>query len=219
MIRCAPFARIAAPLAALAVLTGVALHSSRPAPAAANPSTAIPARGLVAARKFKLEQSYAFAWRAEQPRVTCGWMLVLDVDPAVVAPRDELEHVLYVGEQTAERINPGHLAARCIVIVPDSPDGRGWPATDLDQQVAWFGDRALPEQVDESAVRAERDSADAAGILPFSKAEVAAALARGGQSLALHDRSELQVEAAHWVLQFAPAESEFARGLLAPPVH
>jgi hypothetical protein len=215
----APFARIAAPVAALAVLIGVALHSSRPAPAAANPSSAIPARALVAARKFKLEQSYTYAWRAEQPRVACGWMLVLDVDPSVVAPRDELERVLYIGEQTAERINPGHLASRCIVIVPDDPDGRGWPTTELDSQVVWFGEPALPEQIDEGAVRAERDSADAAGIVPFSKAEVAAALVRGGPSLALHDRSELQVEAAHWILQFAPAESEFARGLLAPPVH
>ena len=198
--------RIAVTLSVAAAFVAVALQSSRPAPATAPVATVKRVRNLVCARPFKLETGYSSAWRAERPLVASGWLLVLDVDPGIVEPRDELEHVLYVGDQTAERINQGNLAARCIVVVPSTPDALGWPTGDLATMPMWFGAEALPEQIDDASVQAELAAATSAGIAPFAPAEVAAALACGSTGIKLHDRSELLVAAARWIVEYAPQE-------------
>ena len=212
-------ARFAGSLAIAAGIAAIALHSSRPAPATGQVAIPKRVRGLVCARPFKLETGYRSAWRAEQPLVTAGWLLVLDVDPNLVEPRDELERVLYVGDQTAERINQGDRAARCVVVVPSAPNAQGWPASNLAMQMMWFGSEALPETIDIAALQVARAEAVAAGITPFAQADVDAALACGGQGEKLHDRTELMVRAAQWILQYAPQERDFAQGLLARPVH
>jgi hypothetical protein len=211
--------RVAGMLAVAGAVAFVALHSSRPAPAAAPLADAKRVRGLVCARPFKLDTGYASAWRAERPLVSCGWLLVLDVDPALVEPRDELERVLYVGDQTAERINQGNLAARCVVVVPSAPDAQGWPASDLAAQPMWFGAEALPEQIDAAALQTALADAASAGIAPFTHTEVVAALACGGPGMQLVDRSQLLIDAARWIVEYAPQERDFAHGMLAQPPH
>lgn len=184
-----------------------------------NPVLPMRVRGLVCAQAFKLTAPYGNAWRAEQSPVRCGWLLVLEVDPTLARVRDELEPVLYVGNEVAERTNPGDLAGRRLVIVPSDPDETGWPAIDPLAQPMWFGDPALPEQLDALAIRAARLRAEQVGIAPFNNGAITAALDCGNGRVAFADRAELQRHAALLILQHAPQESAFANGLLAAPVY
>jgi hypothetical protein len=185
----------------------------------ASPALPQKLRGLVCAQAFKLAHGYTFAWRADQPEVKCGWLLVLAIDPSLASVRDEVEPVTYVGDQVAERINPGDLSGRRVVIVPSIPDAGGWPVLDPLQQPMWLGEPALPEQLDAAAIHAARVRAESSGVTPFVHSEVAGALDCGNARASFADRSELMQHAANLILQHAPQESAFATGLLAPPVH
>lgn len=167
-------------------------------------------RGLVWAEPFQLERAYVHNWRLEAPSVDSGWILVLEVDREVAARRQLAEPVLYVGDQTAERINHGDQAGRLIVIVPGDFD----PAVDP----AWFGEPALPEQVDSAAVARELATARAAGVPPLARASGTLRGALGHAKVQLADRTALHRYAAELVLRWAPEERDLAEGLLAPLV-
>jgi hypothetical protein len=185
----------------------------------AHPGLPARLRGLVCAQAFKLDQGYEHAWRAEHPWVQCGWILVLEIDPDLASVRDELEPVMFVGSEVAERTNPGDLAGRRVVIVPSIPDANGWPALDPLAQPMWLGESALPEQLTLAAIRAQRTRAEQLGITAFPHNEVANALDCGDSRTALADRSALQRHVAQLIKRLAPAERDFADGLLSPPVY
>jgi hypothetical protein len=172
--------------------------------------------GLVRAQPFVLDEPYTHTWRAEQPLVRAGYLLVLDVDPQLAYPRQTETSVLYVGAQTAERVNHGHLSGRLVVLVPSEVDAEGLPLLDLARTPIWFGAPALPEQVGEAEVRAELARALAAGLPPPSTAEVERALATGGGLFAARDRVALERHAARLILELVPQERELAEGLLVP---
>ena len=86
---------------------------------------------VVYARSFELDQGYKFEWRKEQPLVKKGVILVLKVDPDLVYPRQIAEPVLYVGDQTAERVNIGYKSGHVVAIVPGE--------VDLNKAMIWFG--------------------------------------------------------------------------------
>ncbi|HVS17736.1 MAG TPA: hypothetical protein VMT18_03980 [Planctomycetota bacterium] len=202
-----------ATLAVLLLVGGAtAWVRSRPAapPAEPAPAAAGAVRGLLYAEHFRLGQAYAHTWRVEQPQVREGWLLVLEVERDVVARRQIAEPVLYVGSQTAERINDGDVAGRLVVIVPGAVD----PTVDP----AWFGAPALPEQVDAAALARERAIARAAGVPPLAAAPATRGDALGRPSVELADRTALERYAAELVLVWAPEERERAEGLLAPLV-
>jgi len=159
---------------------------------------------LLAAIPFKVDQPYTHWWRKEQPSVRAGHLLVLAVDPEVVQPRQIAEPVLYAGDQTAERINSGFADGALVVLVPSTPNSDGWPARDLTNLPIWFGDPALPEQVDEAAIR--QAQALVPNRLGFGSARVNAALDTGGEPLHCRDLAELYVHAADWVERFAPQD-------------
>ncbi len=177
-----------------------------------------PVRGLLVARPFRLQTPFRHAWRAERPAVEAGWLLVLEVDPALVRPRQTAMPVLYAGDQTAARVNVGHDSGRLVVIVPDAPGEDGRPATPLAELPIWFGDADLPERVDAADVAAARRAAAAAGVRPRTEAERSAAIERGrvGASLdeagvAVHaDRLELMLAAMDLVETWAPDEAGLA---------
>ena len=73
---------------------------------------------LLHAQRFDLDKAYTHWWRAERPRVSSGWLLVLSADPDLVYARQVREPVLYVGNQTAERVNVGYESGRIVAIVP-----------------------------------------------------------------------------------------------------
>ena len=173
---------------------------------------------LLLARPFTLQRGYEHEWRSERPAVTAGWLVVLEADPELLIPRDEREPVLYVGDQTAERVNVGQDSGRLVAVVPAplGPDGN--PAPALEGAPIWFGTPELPERVDASRIAAERRLAERAGIAPRPSAEVAAALQAGGPVLAVHDRGVLRRHAAALVQQYSPSERDLVSGILAPLV-
>ena len=86
------------------------------------PATPAAVDGVLYARTFTLDEGFQFQWNNEQAEVKTGTLLVLKVNPDLVFPRQMAEPVLYVGDQTAERINHGYESGHVIAIVPGEVD-------------------------------------------------------------------------------------------------
>jgi hypothetical protein len=168
--------------------------------------------GLRYARRFELAETYVHQWRADGAPVRQGWLLVLDVDPALVQPRNELEPVLYAGDQTLERVNSGHHSGRVVAVLPAPQD------TELATLPLWFGAPELPERLTAASIADARRAAEAAGVVPFDARTVASAESAGGPELVLESRDQLHREAARLIQRYSPDETEFANGMLAPEV-
>ncbi|MBN1512346.1 MAG: hypothetical protein JXB13_10050 [Phycisphaerae bacterium] len=177
------------------------------------PQTPAAVDEIVYARPFSLETGYQFQWNAEKPLVREGYVLVLKVDPALAVTRQALEPVLYVGQQTAERVSVSEASGHIVAIVPGPVD-----KLDLTQTPVWFGTPALPEQVNSTQIAAENVQAAKAGIVPFDKPVVERALANGGARLRVADYSELRRQLADVIEQYSPQEKDLINGLRAPRV-
>lgn len=162
---------------------------------------------LLLAQRFTLDEAYVHWWRKEQPLVASGWLLVLEVDKDLVYPRQMKEPVLYVGRQTAERVNLGHESGRVIAFVPGD--------VDLARAPIFFGSAALPEEVDAAQIEAELAQALRAGATPPSQAEVEAALV---EPLHLADQYNLFLRAADLIEEHSPQEADLVSGLRAPRI-
>ncbi len=167
------------------------------------PPTPAAVDGILLAQSFTLDEPYQFAWQAEQPMVSSGMILVLEVNPDLVVPRQTLEPVLYVGNVTAERVNTGYPSGKVVAIVPGS--------VDLSSATIWFGDPALPEQVTSEIISNQLASATEAGIRPFTSGAA-------GDALKLADYDALRRHAAELIQQYAAGEEDLAAGILAPRV-
>jgi hypothetical protein len=149
---------------------------------------------------FRLEQSFQFDWRRDRPDVRSGLLVVVRVNPELVVPTNQLEPVLYAGNQTVQRLNLGHESGFVIGIIPEQ--------IDLSQHPVWFGTPALPERIDADRIAAERARAERAGIKPRAASDI--------QSLTLDpidapDLSTLLREhAADLLLEFSPQEKPLA---------
>jgi hypothetical protein len=172
-----------------------------------------PVRDIVFAQAFRLDKPYTHAWRKEQPQVSAGYVLVLAVDPEFVRPQQVAEPVLYVGDQTAERINAGDVSGRLVVLVPSSSNSRGEVALDLSRALIWFGAAELPERVDTAQVNAEQGAAQKKGVKPLAEQNVRAALSRGGSVLHLANREALERKVAALLQEYSPNETDLIRGL------
>ena len=166
------------------------------------PATPAAVDGIVYARKFTLEKGYRFGWCQEKPIVKSGYLLVLKVNPDLVYPRQCAEPVLYVGKQTAERINHGYPSGYVIAIVPGNPK--------LDQVPIWFGTPELPELVDTATAKAELGLAKAAGIKPFSKKELKAAHMQAREELKGSTIADVLRVAADLIRRYSPEEKNIA---------
>ncbi len=190
-------------LVMLAVVAGSVVASGAVPPVPSTPAAVV---DIVYARPFTLHEGYTFKWRAEQPLVKEGYILVLKVNPDMVYPRQTAQPVLYVGDQTAERVNVGYESGHIIVIVPGRPDLKKTPI--------WFGTPALPERCTSETIAKERKAAEEAGIKPPAEARVAAATDQGGRDLRAADRFELRPTLARLVKKYAADESELADNLM-----
>lgn len=170
------------------------------------PATPAAVDALIYARPFALDGGYTFDWRDERPQVTSGILLVLKVDRDLVYPRQVAEPVLFVGDQTAERVNIGYRSGYVVAIVPGD--------VDLTKSPIWFGTPELPERVGENTIRAERALAESNRIRPFPAEVVKAALNRGGKNLQIADREGLLRHAGQLITKYSPAENELAESLL-----
>lgn len=177
---------------------------AEPPPLPADPS-ASPVE-LLYARPFELDVPYTHAWRAERPKVSAGHLLVLAVDPQLVAPRQTYEPVLYVGAQPAERINSGYGSGHLVVIAPATP------GVELAEQPIFFGEPELPERIDAASATAQRERAVAQGL----RGPGALLAERGADAVRFTDDYELRLYAADLVEQWAPDETDLIVGLRAP---
>lgn len=188
-------------LAATAFTTATAADDLPPVPA-----TPAPIVDVISIRPFTLDRAATHRWRAELPQYTSGYLLVLRVDPSYVVPRQVAEPVLYVGRQTAERVNRGQESGYVIAIVPAVLDPEHPDHLDIAKALIWFGTPELPERVDARTIERERRAAEAGGIRAPGPARLADARARGGALLQTSDKLALLRESAALVARHSPQE-------------
>lgn len=159
-------------------------------------------RGLLYARPFTLEQPYRYLYVKEQPEITSGYILVLEVDPRLAQPRQTDMAVLFVGDRPAELASSGAESGRVVVLVPGD--------TDLSSAPMFYGSRELPERIDRARGMQERDLALSSGIKARPAEEIASALAAGGQPLAARTIDGVYRALADLILIYSPQEAEQA---------
>lgn len=168
---------------------------------------------LVLARPFTLEKAFVHEWRAERPQVSAGIALVLHVeDRSLIHPRQGFEPVLYVGNQTAERLNTGHESGYLVAVVPAGLDEKGHVDLDLSTTPIFFGDPELPERVDAAAAQLQLDKAVADGVQAAGVSVVEAAMQ---DQVRFADDWELRVWAADLIESYSPQEADLVSGLRA----
>ncbi|MEM8993721.1 MAG: hypothetical protein AAGF23_02900 [Acidobacteriota bacterium] len=192
------------PLEILAIL--LVTCATLATPLAAEEFAPQPVLGLVHVQPFQLETSFPFDWRSERPAVQSGLLVVLRVDPDLVAPRNALEPVLYAGNQTVQRLNQGHDSGVVVGIIPGQMD--------LSTEPVWFGTPALPEAVDAAVIASERARAERAGIRPLTTADKAAVVPAAVVASDL--TTLLREQAAGLVLQHSPQEARLANSWRLP---
>ena len=149
---------------------------------------------------FRLEQSFKYEWRRDQPDVQSGLLVVFKVDTNLVTPRNALEPVLYAGNQTVQRLNHGHESGFVIGIIPEQ--------IDLSKEPIWFGTPALPERIDAKMIARERTKAERAGILPLKSTDIQS---RTQDPVVVSDLTTLlREQAANRLLEFSPQEKQLA---------
>jgi hypothetical protein len=164
------------------------------------PSTPASVKGILYARRFTLETPYRYSWSKERAMVSTGMIVVLEVDPALVVPRNDLEPVLYAGNMTVQRLNHGDASGRVIGIVPGDIDLAGVPI--------WFGSPELPGRVTQRMIESERARAAKAGVRALPQAKVSAVQR---PAVAAKDLATLlRNVAAELVYEFSPQEKELA---------
>lgn len=198
-------------LAATAAVAALAFWSpsagATAAPAAATQPLA-PQFDLVHAERFRVAKPFRHLWRADRPLVQEGWLLVLSGDEELLKPRQAKEPVLYVGAQTAERINTAQGSGRLVVLVPGN-----FP---LDGTQVFLGSEALPEELRQPQISAELEAATARGVPPLAAASVARAVQAGVTEFA--DDFALRLRAIDLVEAHSPNEKELIAGWRVPYV-
>ena len=175
-------------------------------------STALPAqvaaavtpaavKGILAARRFTLGTPFPYTWTKEHVMVSSGTLVVLEVDPALVVPRDTLEPVLYAGNVPVMRLNHGHKSGRVVGIIPGN--------VDLATTPIWFGAPELPGRITTAMAEAERSRAEKVGALrTFGRSPIVGL----DQSAATSEdlATLLRTVAADLVPTYSPQEKDLA---------
>lgn len=194
----------------LITLTATALVASATVTAAppAIPFTPAPVQDILFAQSFTLTTGYTYGWSKERPTVTSGQIVVFQVNPDLVYPRQIAEPMLYVGSISAERLNVGYTSGRVVAIIPDTAGNDGKLAPQ-DLSRSWFGRPALPSEVDAAMVSAEARLASNAGVLKLTPDKVdAARTAAGNEAARLEGKHELLGLAARLLRQYSPDETD-----------
>jgi hypothetical protein len=177
------------------------------APGMPVPRPPAPIKAMLATQRFTLEVPFPYTWSKERFMVSSGSLVVLDVDPALVVPRDTLEPVLYAGTVPVQRLNHGNKSGRVIAIVPGNVDVRTTPI--------WFGAPQLPERVTSEMAKAELTRAKKAGVARTFRHPSTTGLA--SSPVKSKDLAELlRTVAADLVLEYSPQEKDLAESWRLP---
>ena len=159
-----------------------------------------PAIDIELVQPFRLEQSFKYDWRRDQPDVRSGLLVVFKVDPDLVTPRNALEPVLYAGNQTVQRLNQGHESGFVIGIIPEQ--------IDLSKEPIWFGTPALPDRIDAEMIAMERTKAERSGISALKSTDIQS---RTQDPVVASDLPTLlREQAVKLLLAFSPQEKRLA---------
>jgi hypothetical protein len=121
---------------------------------------------VLEARPFSLrEGSLTYDWMAGAPAIEAGRLVVVEVDPTYLVPRQVKAPVLYAGPVPVDVLQRDREAGCVVGVIPSGID----PA----HEPFYFGSWELPERVDARRGAAERDAALAIGLRPRPPAEVA----------------------------------------------
>jgi hypothetical protein len=171
-------------------------------------------QALLLAVPFELDDPYVHAWRAEQPVVKSGWLLVLEVDAEKVRPTELAQPVLCAGDETLERYHHGYEAGRVVALLPADNVFGPRASVELAARTFFFASPQLPEQIDALTISAERARAEQRGCAPFALPLVERAQRRGGAPIVVKNRVELDRLAAQLILTYSPADRARAEELL-----
>ena len=191
---------IAAVAAAMNKSESAASGQSRPAASARGPEI-----GVLHAQRFELARPAKHTWRRGWPEYDSGWLLVLDLDPTQVRPRQTLEPVLFVGRQTAWRVNVGAESGHVVAVVPGD--------FSLTDAPLFFGEPALPERIEAADISRELARARADGVRPPTADQVSSVL---GGELRLPDVQALEALAVDLVERYSPQEQDWVRSMRVP---
>lgn len=173
------------------------------------PPTPVAVRDILYARPFTVDTPFINSWSSDRPRVSAGVLVVLEVDPAYVDPRDAaLNPVLYAGNFAVIPLNRPSESGRVIGIIPGT--------IDLATAPIWFGPPEFPERLTPATVQAERARAERAGIRPFPAEKIAAVQRPPVRSADVG--SLLRDIGAQLVEQFSPREKSLADAWRQPAV-
>jgi hypothetical protein len=164
------------------------------------PATPAPVRSILHAQRFTLETPFQSTWSKDRPRVSSGVLIVVDVDPAYVVPRNAMQPVLYAGNFTVERLNTGYPSGKVIGIVPGN--------LDLTTAPVWFGPPQLPERVTADMIQVERTRAERAGVRAMPQATVSAV--QRAPIAATDLATLLRDVVSQLVYQYSPQEKQLA---------
>jgi len=158
---------------------------------------------LVLRQPFRLDRPGRHTMRAEAPAYTEGHLLVLRAEPERWRLRQSYDNVLYVGAETARRVNHGVGSGHLVVLVPG--------ALEADAPL-FLGAPELPERV--TAAEAARQAADArrAGVAAVDDFPDARTL----ETAHLADEADLFTYAADLVERYAPDEVDLIESLRVP---
>ena len=178
------------------------------------PSTAAGVK-VISMQGVVLAESYATDFRSEHPQVSGGWIIVIEADKAVLAPRALAEPlVLASGAKwidSVEWFNHGFASGHRVCFVPSPVGEKGALARDTEGMRIWFGTPRLPESVDAAVLEQERALADAAKIQPTPPVTTAA-------TVQLANRDALIASARELIAQYAPDEVQSESATPAAPV-
>ncbi|MFT6712917.1 MAG: hypothetical protein ACJAVJ_000190 [Planctomycetota bacterium] len=174
-----------------------------------NPAVELPIE-LIYARAFELATPAVHAWRAERPIYTDGVLVVLEIEADWLASRQTAEPVIYVGDQTLDRINVGHPSGHLVGIVP------GITLDELADAPIFFGQATLPESVDQVHIDAELNAARTSGLRGPGEERVTVASAQNDAPITAVDLGDLYFNASYLIEEYAPTEKDLFEGLRVP---
>lgn len=191
-----------------ACLLGVSVWDARSAATEISmPATPAPIKRIIAVHGFTLETPFLYTWTKERIMVSSGTLVVLEVDPALVIPRNTLEPVLYAGNIPVQRLNHGDKSGRVIGIVPGNIDVTTMPV--------WFGTPQLPERVTTAMAETERTRAEKAGFTrTFERTSIVGLDSPATVSKDL--AALLRTVAADLVLTYSPQDKDLAESWRLP---
>lgn len=174
----------------------------------ATPSATVGVK-IISIQGVVLGSSYATDFRSEHPQVIAGWLMVIEADKAVLAPRSLAEPLVLasgtrsadgkVWTESVEWFNHGFASGHRVCFIPSPLNEQGVLTNELKGVRVWFGTPRLPESVDAAALEQERALADGASVAPT-------VVATASPTIHLADRDALISSARELIARFAPDE-------------